>query len=158
MAGKRQGNAPPCSSMCAKWQPRAGGWGAGGRLEEGRQENSDRAPALGCGGRRKRPGIRNPPQTSTRHPQDAFDTPPPLPPASYGVRRSRHYARGITVSQPPRQPHGLAILTMVTATSPTGPWPLTSSIPPVTRHDDWPASSALSARSAQGVSNTKPQH
>lgn len=95
-------------------------------------------------------------QTYTRHPPSSFITPPPLPLASYGVRRSRHYARGITVSQPPRQHHGLAILATPPATSLTGPWPLTSSVPPVTRHGSWPASSALFARSAQESRNIKP--
>ncbi|XP_072623364.1 uncharacterized protein [Vulpes vulpes] len=139
VAGKRQGNAPPWSSMCAKWQPGAGGWGAGGRLQGGQRGNRDRGPAVGCGGdENAREGIRNPPQPCTRHPPAASDTPPPRPPASYGVRRGRHYARGITVSQPPRQPHGLAVLTASTATPLTGPWPLTSSVPPVTRHDAGP--------------------
>lgn len=95
-------------------------------------------------------------QTYPRHPPSSFNTPPPLPLAPYGVRRSRHYARGITVSQPPRQHHSLAMLATPTATSLTGPWPLTSSVPPVTRHDGWPASSALLARSAQESRNIKP--
>lgn len=34
-----------------------GVWGAGGRLEEGQQENSDCGPALSWGGKRKCPGI-----------------------------------------------------------------------------------------------------
>nr|XP_020752949.1 mucin-2-like isoform X2 [Odocoileus virginianus texanus] len=48
------------------------------------------------------------------------------------------------------------ILTTPTATSLTGPQPLTSSVPPIARHDDRPASWALSARSAQRTTNTKP--
>lgn len=133
-----------------------GGGGAGGRLEEGQPGNGIVGlPRAVVGDEIAQELIRNAPQTCTRHPPADFHTPPPRPPASYGVRRSRHYARGITVSQPPRQPHGLAILTTSTATSLTGPWPLTSSIPSVTRHDNGPASSALSARSAQGARNTK---
>lgn len=131
--------------MCAKWQPppRAGGGGAAGRLRERQRENRDLNPASGWIGPQKCTRVRNSAERYTRHPLSPFTTPPPLPPASYGVRRSRHYARGITVSQPPRQPYGLAVLTTPTATSLTGLQPLTSSVPPVTRHDDRPACSAL---------------
>lgn len=82
-----------------------GVWGAAGRLEEGQQENSGRAPDWGWCARRKRPRINTELGTDLRPPSPVpFNSPPPLPQASYGVRRSRHYARGITVSQPPRQP------------------------------------------------------
>lgn len=45
-----------------------GGGGVGGRLEEGQQGNSDRGPALGCGGRRNRPRMNTEPTTDLHPP------------------------------------------------------------------------------------------
>lgn len=99
-----------------------GVWGAAGRLEEGQQDNSDRGPHLGWYARRKCPRINMELDTDLHPPTPvSFNIPPPLPPASCGVRRSRHYARGITVSQPTRLPHSLAMLAIPALMSLAGP-------------------------------------
>lgn len=70
VAGKRQGNAPPCSSMCAKWQPKAGGCGgrAGGSKKGHRKIVIAGLACAGAGNENAQELTGNLAQTYNRHP------------------------------------------------------------------------------------------
>lgn len=77
-----------------------GGWGSGGGRQcgEGGHRSGDRPTGFRPGPEAETPRGPSPMAHMGPRPRSPSHTPPPRPPASDGVRRSRHYARGITVS------------------------------------------------------------